>query len=579
MITPCRDHHSSNHDPDQHHSWKPACDLVKGEEQELLMTTPIDGFEDSHTHPTEIPTFITLSRRRASIDSCSRSSISSQRSCSLSSHNYSNQSQCRSASLSSYNRPLQHGTSSEPSCSRASSDCSHYSEHLTQSHIPSQYLHNPDIYNSNIYNPSMSEQFDPTPANNVSPCTQDNRFARCKPLGFVAFICLFLYTGLAQKFSKEWQYVRMGSSSNIIMLQRSDEKQQIDDSNPEGRGESSNIRRMKNEPQIDIYALASKEIYNPELLGYKDTWVNHDKINDIPVFWHVPKAGGSTIKDIAGACHGLTIANEDGVLDGHVFDTTIKKVNIHGLGDTNFVNVDTTTIPGIKRAIKMGLGSSGLTDLVITPFIHDAEHIFTANTKEDKAPQTGRLFATFRHPVARAISLFKYLQYADWEPTYNPEIKTWNLKQYAQSNHIENNWMTRYLSNTMNGELTRAHLEVAMDILRRKFLVGLIDQLEPSMKRFEAFFGWKYMLNPTIKETCRESLFTVGTNANTNSRITIPEEGSYLYNLIAQQNMFDLELYAYIETLFDEQAQYVKDIPEDYRLIDAQCSKCVESKT
>ena len=153
------------------------------------------------------------------------------------------------------------------------------------------------------------------------------------------------------------------------------------------------------------------------------------------------------------------------------------------------------------------------------------------------------------------------------------------MKQYAQSNHIENNWMTRYLSNTMNGELTRAHLEVAMDILRRKFLVGLIDQLEPSMKRFEAFFGWKYMLNPTIQETCRESLFTVGTNANTNSRITIPEEGSYIYNLIAQQNMFDLELYAYIETLFDEQAQYVKDIPEDYRLIDAQCSKCVESKT
>lgn len=62
----------------------------------------------------------------------------------------------------------------------------------------------------------------------------------------------------------------------------------------------------------------------------------------------------------------------------------------------------------------MGLGSSGLADVIITPFLHDTEHIFTTDRKEDKAPQSGRLFATFRHPVARAVSLFKYLQYADW---------------------------------------------------------------------------------------------------------------------------------------------------------------------
>merc|ERR1712238_174564 len=421
---------------------------------------------------------------------------------------------------------------------------------------------NADMYNPNMYNSSCAkpcseiwtaDQMGLTQPNNILNYTPGNRLLKYKALVAVTFMCFCLYTGSVQKFSTAWKSIEVGSLSNIVTSLSNDGRQQINNFSLKDKDNSLRVRRTKSIqenkniikkhkalPQTNIYATVSKEIYNPELLGYKDTWVDNNYKHDIPVFWHVPKAGGSAIKDIVGACHGLTIANEDGVLDGHALDTDIKVVHIHGLGDTKFVNVDTTTIPGIKRAIKLDLGSSGLAELVITPF--------------------------------------KYLQYADWEPTYNPEIKSWNLEEYAQSNHIENNWMTRYLSNTLNGELTSAHLHLAMDILRRKFLVGLIDQLETSMKRFEAFFGWKYMLNPTVQETCRESLFTVGSNANRNSRIEIPEEGSYLYNLIAQQNMFDLELYTYIETLFNEQAQFVEGVPDNYRLIDAHCSKCTDSE-
>jgi hypothetical protein len=58
-------------------------------------------------------------------------------------------------------------------------------------------------------------------------------------------------------------------------------------------------------------------VSDPDALnGFKDTWDPHEK-TDIPVFWHVPKAGGSTIKDIIGTCHRKILASEAGIAEGH----------------------------------------------------------------------------------------------------------------------------------------------------------------------------------------------------------------------------------------------------------------------
>ena len=73
--------------------------------------------------------------------------------------------------------------------------------------------------------------------------------------------------------------------------------------------------------RAEILAYPSEPLPVPKLEGYKNSWDAHSYERDIAVFWHVPKAGGSTIKDIVGACHGLVISNENGVLDGHGQDT------------------------------------------------------------------------------------------------------------------------------------------------------------------------------------------------------------------------------------------------------------------
>ena len=230
-----------------------------------------------------------------------------------------------------------------------------------------------------------------------------------------------------------------------------------------------------------------------------------------------------------------------------------------------FVNVDTTTVEGIKRAKKMGFADSGLADAVVTPFIYESNQLFTPTAK-------GRLFTVFRHPIDRAISMFYYLQVADWEPSYAPELKDWTIEQYAQSDKIENNWMTRQLANKLAGDLSDDDMKLAMEVLRRKFLVGLMTEIEETMERFERFFHWTYHVNPPNQEKCRMQLLGGGSNKNTKKKKV--EEASEAWTLLAYQNNYDLRLYEYIESLFKEQEAFVAHIPEGFRNIDATCCKC-----
>uniref|UniRef100_A0A7S0C679 Sulfotransferase domain-containing protein n=1 Tax=Proboscia inermis TaxID=420281 RepID=A0A7S0C679_9STRA len=209
-----------------------------------------------------------------------------------------------------------------------------------------------------------------------------------------------------------------------------------------------------------------------------------------------------------------------------------------------------------------------MADAIVTPYIFDANPVFDAKHR-------GRLFTVFRHPVDRAVSLFQYLQIADWEPTYDPSLKDMTIAEYAKGERVENNWMTRFLSDSMSGDLNDAHLDAAMDVVRRKFIVGLLSRKEDTMERLERMFRWKFSVNPKNQEICRDNLLTGGANSNSaNKKKDKPKPGSEEYDLLAWQNNYDIPLYEYIESLFDEQEELVKDIPVGYRNIDAHCCKC-----
>jgi len=309
-----------------------------------------------------------------------------------------------------------------------------------------------------------------------------------------------------------------------------------------------------------------------ELSHFKDSWDPYEK-SDIPVFWHIPKAGGSSIKDSLGGCHRFIQATEFGITDGHDQDTEVAIVypKIPGVGPemdrSPFVNIDSTTVAGIQRAKDMGFADAGLADVVVSPFVYEMNDLFTDTAK-------GRFFSVFRHPIDRAISMFYYIQVADWEPSYKPELKDWSLEQYAQSEIVENNWMTRQLSNQLGGELTEDNLAKAMEVVRRKFMVGLMTEIEPTMARFEKFFRWTFRVNPPNQEACRERLMSGGSNSNKANKKPLPQPGEPAWDLLAHQNNFDLRLYEYIEQLFVEQEQFVTGLPDNFRNVDATCCKC-----
>lgn len=132
-----------------------------------------------------------------------------------------------------------------------------------------------------------------------------------------------------------------------------------------------------------------------------------DPDNETPLFWHIPKSGGTTAKSMY-ECLGMTMVNRAGADPrfGHENDEELILFKPYRKSDTSFVNVDTTTEVGILRAEKLGLVPSGLADIIVTGFPAFAvSHLYDEDHK-------GRAFAIFRHPLKRLVSKFYYLQVA-----------------------------------------------------------------------------------------------------------------------------------------------------------------------
>merc|ERR1712083_628524 len=104
--------------------------------------------------------------------------------------------------------------------------------------------------------------------------------------------------------------------------------------------------------------------------------------------------------------------------------------------------------------------------------------------------------------------------------------------------------------------------------------MGLKQKVE-TMERVEKFFRFKFRVNPENQDKCREKLLTGGSNSNAKNKQEKPKKGDEAYNLIALQNVFDIELYEYIEEQFEVQKSLFEGIPDGYRMLDASCAKCV----
>mmetsp|Transcript_38361 Transcript_38361/g.81869 ORF Transcript_38361/g.81869 Transcript_38361/m.81869 type:complete len:657 (+) Transcript_38361:28-1998(+) len=251
--------------------------------------------------------------------------------------------------------------------------------------------------------------------------------------------------------------------------------------------------------------------------------------SDIPFFWHIPKASGTTVKETLSSCYRL------------VRTEMIKPPSSLEVIQKNLVlNVDLSTPDAVLAAKQLQVANRGLADVFVSQLSLEGSTVFTGQ-------HMGRAFTIMRHPVKLAASLFYYRRIATWEPTYRPEYKDLTLKEYAEKDGYYDNWMVRMLANAKLGGLNRDHLELAKSILRDKFVVGISDHMDETFRQLEMYYGWA-----EEKEGCvRFHLHMAPSNKN---KYPVPERGGPVWTVIAEKNKYDMALYYYGLELFGDQS-------------------------
>mmetsp|Transcript_7851 Transcript_7851/g.16954 ORF Transcript_7851/g.16954 Transcript_7851/m.16954 type:complete len:131 (+) Transcript_7851:1-393(+) len=106
-----------------------------------------------------------------------------------------------------------------------------------------------------------------------------------------------------------------------------------------------------------------------------------------------------------------------------------------------------------------------------------------------------------------------------------------------------------------NMTATEMDLNFAKKTIKNRFVVGLVDDMAESIRRFDVIMG---INNKTkLYEKCNREYFGGGKKKkNSNAHPYIGAE-RYTYKLLTEQNDLDVQLYNYILELYEEQKEII----------------------
>jgi hypothetical protein len=204
----------------------------------------------------------------------------------------------------------------------------------------------------------------------------------------------------------------------------------------------------------------------------------------------------------------------------------------------SFLTIDLSKRGGIKKAAELGLFDSGLADII------SSKRMLFATAELFDSSRQGRAFALLRHPVDQAIQ--SYNSFLQSESNSGESL---TLQQFVSSPFMKSNWLTETLSTVTEvvEQIDGNHLNYAKELLRKKFIVGLNDELEQSIRLFVNYFRWY----ENADQNCASKIIAGHRNMDESFYKKVLESkydvevGSNIYEAIVAKNQYDIELYWY----------------------------------
>jgi hypothetical protein len=185
-------------------------------------------------------------------------------------------------------------------------------------------------------------------------------------------------------------------------------------------------------------------------------------------------------------------------------------------------------------------------DIIVSHYLYEVADMLENLHKKAK------VFTLLRHPVDRTHAVYFQLQQMG---KLQPENTT--FEQYVRSpKYGPHNFMVRFLTNKIHGDITEEDLAMAMAVLERKFIVGLWEDLPAAIERFDKVLHLGAHADAQERSACQMILAHEGTK-RTYDRL---EEGSELYELLAAKNQWDMHLYEFGKKLYFQQSQLAKNM-------------------
>ena len=216
------------------------------------------------------------------------------------------------------------------------------------------------------------------------------------------------------------------------------------------------------------------------LIDIKDSTATPQQPPPTALFWEIPRTGARQTKELYQCYNHLTIATAD---------------TKDGISRAKGLQLVRRTATPEDEEENTSISYTNSADIIYT-----AEPNFAGQELFNQEHQ-GRYISIFRSPIDRAMSWFYYIQNTPTHRRYRQKYSNMTLLDWASIPDEEDNYMVHKLVGKRHAEsVDETDLIIAKELVRQRFVVGLMTDFDESVRRFNIVLGINEEENGCINE-------------------------------------------------------------------------------